>query len=70
MKKYHCVASPIPPRRQLLPYPPSKPSPQKAAAETTQKEQKNWNAASADTGQKQHEIKQVIKFIQSTMQTL
>ena len=30
----------------------------------------NGNAASVDGGQKQHQIKQVIKFIQSTMQTL
>ena len=57
-------------RKQLLPYPPSKSSPQKIAVETTQKKSKSGNAASIDGGQKQHQIKQVIKFIQSTMQAL
>ena len=70
MKKDHSVVSKIPTRRQLLPYPPSKLSPQKTAVETTPKESKNGNAASVDGGQKQHQIKQVIKFLQSTMQTL
>ena len=70
MKKDHSVASQIPTRRQLLLYSPSKLSPQKTAVETTQKESKNGNATSVDGGQKQHQIKQVIKFIQSTMQTL
>ena len=70
MKKYHSAVSQIRTRRQLLPYPPSKLSPQKTAVETTQKESKNGNAASVDGGQNQHQIKQVIKFIQSTMQTL
>ena len=70
MKKDHSVVSQIPTRRQLFLYPPSKLSPQKTAVETTQKEPKNGNAASVDGGQKQHQIKQVIKFIQSAMQTL
>ena len=70
MKKDHSVVSQIPTRRQLLPYPQSKLSPQKTAVESTKKESKNGNAASVDGGQKQHQIKQVIKFIQSTMQTL
>ena len=34
------------------------------------KETKSGNAASADGDKKQHQIKQVIKFIQNTMQTL
>ena len=68
MKKSHSVVSRISTRRQLLPYPPSKSSPQKTAVETTQKESKNGNAASVDGGQRQHQIKQVTKFI--TMQTL
>ena len=38
--------------------------------ETTQKESKNGNGTSVDGGQKQHQITQVIKFIQSTIQTL
>ena len=66
MKKDHSAVSQIPNRRQLLPCPPSKLSPQKTAIETTQKESRNGNAASVDGGQKQHQIKQVIKFIQST----
>ena len=70
MKKDHSVVSQIPTRGQLLLHPPSKLSPQKTAVETTQKETKNGNAASVDGGQKQHQIKQVIKIIQSTMQTL
>ena len=44
-------------------------SPQKTAVEITQKESKNGNAASIDVGQQRHQIKQAIKFIQSTMQT-
>ena len=73
IKKDHSVVSQIPTRRQLLPYPPSKLSPQKTAVETTQKESKNGNAVSVDGGKKkqqQHQIKQVIKFIKSTIQTL
>ena len=70
MKKDCSVVSQIPTRRQLLLHPPSKLSPQKRAVETTQEEYKNGNAASVDGGQKQYQIKQVIKFIQSTMQTL
>ena len=70
MKKDHSVVLQIPTRRQLLPYPPSKLLPHKTVVEITQKESKNGNAASVDGGQKQHEIEQVIKYIQSTMQTL
>ena len=70
MKQDNSVVSQIPTRRQSLPYPPSKSSPQIVAVEITQKEWKNRNAVSIDRGQKQQQIKQVIKFIQSTMQTL
>ena len=70
MEKGCSVVSQVSTRRQLLPYPLSKPSPWKAAVESTQKELKNGNAASIEGGQKQHQIKQVIELIQSTMQTL
>ena len=70
VKKVNSVVSQTPTRRQLLPYPPSKSSPQKTVVETPQKESKNRNTAAVDEGQKQHQIKQVIKFMQSTMQTL
>ena len=70
MKKDHLVVSQFLIRQQLLPYPPSKLSPQKKPVETTQKQSKIGNAASADGGRKQYQIKQVIKFIQSTMQAL
>ena len=59
MKKNHSVVSQIPTRRQLLPYPLSKSSPQKTAVETV----------SVNGDQKQHQIKQVIiEFIQSSFQ--
>ena len=70
MKKDHSVVSQVPTRRQLLWYQPSKLSPWKIAVEITQKESNNENAASVEGGQKQHQIKQVIEFIQSTMQAL
>ena len=38
MRKDHSVVSQIPTRQQLLPYPPSKLSPQTTAVESTQKE--------------------------------
>ena len=65
MKKDHSALSQI--TSVLLPYPPSKLSPQKTTVETTQKESKT---VSVDGGQKQHQRKQIMQFIQSTMQTL
>ena len=47
MKKDHSVLSQIPTRRQLLPYPPSKLSPQKTAVDPTQKEPKNTGLVSS-----------------------
>ena len=70
VKQDNSVVSQIPTRRESLPYPQSKSSPQTVAVEITQKEWKNRNAVSIDGGQKQQQIKQVIKFIESTMQTL
>ena len=56
---------------KLLPYSPSKPSPQKPAVGNTQKQSKNETVMFLlNGGQRKNQTKQVINFIRSTMQIL
>ena len=63
MKKDYSIVSQTPIKRQLLPCPPSKPSPQKTAVENTQKQSKYETAAFLlNGGQQKNQTKQVINF--------